>query len=31
MHEGVWVGKNNFLLNDIYENLDYFSDMSFDI
>ena len=31
MHERVWFGKNNFRLNDIYENLDYFSSLSFDI
>ena len=31
MHEGVWFRKNNFLSNDIYENLDYISDISFDI
>ena len=30
MHEGVWFRKNNFCKNDIYENLDYFSDISFD-
>ena len=31
MHEGVWFGKNNVWLNDIYENTDYFSNISFDI
>ena len=31
MHEGVWFGKKNFLSNDIYENLDYFSEISFNI
>ena len=31
MHEGVGFGKNNFWLTDMYENLDYFSDISFDI
>ena len=29
MHEGVWFVKIDFLSNDIYENLDYFSDTSF--
>ena len=31
MHEGVWFKKIIFDKNDIYENLDYFSDISFDI
>ena len=31
MHEGVWLGNIFFIQNDIYENLDYFSDISFDI
>ena len=31
MHEVVWFGKNNFWQNDVDENLDSISDISFDI